>query len=394
MGETQIVPTQCQVDELIVLMEEAVVSERALLAQWLRLAFHDAGTFDRNRNIGGANGCLLTDDRMRLEQENDFLDLALEPLQKIRDNWSGRASAADLIQFAGFFSVVRQKGGETGLNDSKQIELQQLFEWGRMDEDNCDPTWTHNLPGFELGVEPTDIPMRCTMAGSEIKTKMMDRNGFTAMEATALIGAHTIGLTRHIFTEQLAGPWATNGSDEATTKGPVFDNGFHHFLINDVTARTPAAFAESRHPFNVDFPTWFRFEEEDINHLDTDIALAFPSQDTNIHPDYHQFTQAFANDNNLFIESFMKAYDKMSRLGHGNRQLFPSSPCAPKAFAAPGASSSSFATGRIQAPSGGGGGVAFQLELQSSFAEAGVKLQRTAVENQQRTEFLTTPLNL
>ena len=73
----------------------------------------------------GTNGCLLTDDRMRLEQQkNDFLDLAVEPWPKNRDNWSVPEATADLMPLfstTGLFSVARQKGGEKGLYDSKQI---------------------------------------------------------------------------------------------------------------------------------------------------------------------------------------------------------------------------------------------------------------------------------
>ena len=315
---------------------------------------------------------------MRLEKENDSLDLALEPLKIIQETWKGRASSADLIQFAGFFAVIRQRG-KPGLTASKRMELEEIFEWGRADELNCETSWTLNLPGFQLDVDdPTDIPLRCRMAGSEIKNKMMDRNGFTAFEATALIGAHTIGLTRHVFTDQLAGPWAENGHDEATNEGPVFDNGFHSFLIHDVAAKSAEEFADQRDPFTTDFPTWFRFDEGDINHLDTDIVLAFPAQDTSIHPDYHAFTTRFANDGPFFIESFMKAFQKMSRLGVRQR-LVPSIPCVEKTVAAFTSSDRTSA-------------VPYQLELQSAMAQANVRLQNTAIANQAEIEYLTTPL--
>ncbi len=37
-----------------------------LLPQWTCAAFHDAGTFDKNVNAGGANGCPLNQYSMRL----------------------------------------------------------------------------------------------------------------------------------------------------------------------------------------------------------------------------------------------------------------------------------------------------------------------------------------
>ena len=49
--------------------------------------------------------------------------------------------------------------------------------------------------------------------------------------------------------------------------------------------------------------------------MDTDIALAFPSQDASVHPNFHQFTAQFAADPTLFLLEFLLALDKMSLLG-------------------------------------------------------------------------------
>lgn len=94
-----------------------------------------------------------------------------------------------------------------------------------------------------------------------------------------------------------------NGHDSATAKGPVFDNAYHDFLINTITVNTCSDFANAANqnpPFNQDFGTWFR-TSNGLDHLDSDIVLAFPSLDTNIHANFHVFTQAFAANNNLFI---------------------------------------------------------------------------------------------
>ena len=116
-----------------------------------------------------------------------------------------------------------------------------FFTWGRLDEANCDDTTISNLPEFSPRPH-TSFPERCEGAGGEIKEKMMDRNGFTASkligevfcskinllnlnayrfapsivllkteEATALIGAHTIGVIRTMFGQANAGPWVLNG---------------------------------------------------------------------------------------------------------------------------------------------------------------------------------------
>jgi Peroxidase len=304
-------------------MEQAVGIDFAILPQWLRLSFHDAGTFNQMVPEGGANGCLMNHPPMRTMNENLNLDLALNTLAAVQSLWEGNAgtclsvSAADMIQFAGWFSVIRQKD-VPGLTAAKRTELVQRTHWGRPDEKQCQTAWTANLPGFSLGLaDPEDIPGRCKFAGGEIKNKMMDRNGFTDMEATALMGAHTIGLTRNVFGTggSLVSQWAHNGHDSATPQGAVFDNAFHQYLEFDVVANNVFDFANNIAAFDVTFPDWFRETATKIGHLDTDMALAFPSIDTSIHPHFDMFTKLYANDNALFMEHFMAVFTKMSALG-------------------------------------------------------------------------------
>ena len=59
------IPDECEVDILIDIMEVFVTADTSLIAQFLRAAFHDAGTFDQTTNVGGANGCLLNHFPMR-----------------------------------------------------------------------------------------------------------------------------------------------------------------------------------------------------------------------------------------------------------------------------------------------------------------------------------------
>jgi len=324
------VPTECEVDILIRLLDFAISADHKLAAQWLRLSFHDAGTFNQNAGSsadgceaeatqGGANGCLMTNPDFRDQPENGFLDLPILTLTAIKRVWEEHpdtclaVSAADMIQFAGLFASWRQVP-PAGIDATKLATLKK-FEWGRIDETNCDINWCDNLPGFQLGSPANDIAMRCVNSGKEIKTKMMDRNGFTAEEACALIGAHTIGLTRNSFGSDHANPWVKNGSDSATKDGPVFDNAFHQFLKKDLRAKTVQEFVKNLAPFTETFTDWYKDTVDGVNYLDTDIAIAFPSVDKNAYPDFHTFTQTFANDNAMFLAKFFAAMDKMSKLG-------------------------------------------------------------------------------
>ncbi len=60
------IPDKWEVDILIDLIEVEVLAQPKLSPQWLRAAFHDAGTFDQTMPEGGANGCLLTHPPMQL----------------------------------------------------------------------------------------------------------------------------------------------------------------------------------------------------------------------------------------------------------------------------------------------------------------------------------------
>ncbi|KAL7537774.1 hypothetical protein ACHAXR_008055 [Thalassiosira sp. AJA248-18] len=308
------------------MMEPFVMGQHELLAQWTRAAFHDAGTFDQTGPEGGANGCLLNHPAMRLEPENAFLDAPLNTLEAIKIAWIGSPftcidiSSADIIQFAAFFATVRQRGFPESLLSgtptalAKRDILVSQFEWGRPDELNCDTGWTDNLPGFTTPASGGLIPARCTAAGGEIKDKMMDRNGFTALEATALIGAHTIGLVRNTFGPGLAGP-SHLISNLSRPDGPVFDNAYHDFLINTIVENTAPAFAGNVSPFTTIFPNWFRDDPNDLDHLDTDVALAFPTLNAAVHPDFRVHSSTFAASNGNFFRAFFPALKKMSKLG-------------------------------------------------------------------------------
>ena len=238
-----------------------------------------------------------------------------------------------MLQFAIFFATTRQKDtpesliSDTFTANAKRRTLRSGFLWGRPDETQCNTSWTDNLPGFrtpENNITNASIPSRCTGAGGEIKKKMMDRNGFTAEEATVLIGAHTIGMTRHTFGTSFASPWVLNGRDTATPVGAIFDNAYHGFLTNTIVEKDAYSFAGNFAPFTKTFPTWWRDNSTGINHLDTDIILAFPSLNTTVHPHFDIFTKNFAKSNTLFLTTFFKALQKMSQLGV-KVKLFPSS---------------------------------------------------------------------
>lgn len=378
------------------ILDMTVNRNKNLIAQWLRLSFHDAGTFDKNAltSRGGANGCLLTDPRFRKETENDNLDFALNTLEIVIPQWESDPSTcvsvsnADMIQFVGFFSAVRQTG-TPGLNGNKIRQLRENFQWGRVDERRCDIETTSNLPDFRLGTDEDNIPLRCLNAGGEIKAKMIDRNGFTAREANVLIGAHTIGQTRTVFLPGFEAPWVENGDDTATPHGPVFDNAYHKFLVDQIEADSVGEFASNKLTFDETFSTWFRDNDSNsvrLNWLDTDVVLAFPPHDVTVHPNFLQDTHQFANNNQVFLDEFMRALDKMSRLGVTAR-LFNANSCDRGCPTVPG-NGHSFGSGGFRPTSN----EAFFSELDAALARAQETIDERAREDIDNRIILTTPI--
>lgn len=99
--------------------------------------------------------------------------------------------------------------------------------------------------------------------------------------------------------------------------GPIFGNAFHDFLANSIVENDAVSFAGNFAPFTTDFGSWFRVDPLGLNHLDTDVTLAFPSLNLTQHPHYDGFTTNFANSNALFLSTFFAALQKMSQLGVG-----------------------------------------------------------------------------
>jgi hypothetical protein len=111
--------------------------------------------------------------------------------------------------------------------------------------------------------------------------------------------------------------------------GAVFDNAYHNFLANTIVANDAVSFAGNHDPFTDVFPDWFRDSLNETNQLDTDIALAFPSLDTTVHPHFDGYTNSFALSNAEFLNKFFAAMHKMGQLGV-SATLYPATECEPR----------------------------------------------------------------
>ena len=147
----------------------------------LRLAFHDAGTFDVQRGGGGANGTVRLPEELMRSENAGWARECLALLASVREQYPA-VSWADLIALGGA-AAVQKCGGPV-----IQIGL------GRSDHDVAAPV--ARLPG---GYE-----------GAALLKAGFARLGMGPRDLVALAGAHTLGhAQRRGFTLD---PWAFSNS--------------------------------------------------------------------------------------------------------------------------------------------------------------------------------------
>ncbi|XP_020269877.1 putative L-ascorbate peroxidase 6 isoform X1 [Asparagus officinalis] len=178
----------------IVQSEVRNVLSKAKAAGVLRMAFHDAGTFDMDENSGGMNGSIVHE----LERpENAGLKKPFKVLEKAKREIekSQQVSWADVIAVAGA-EAVSLCGGP-----SIPVRL------GREDARMPDPEG--KLP--EESLDASGLK-RCFL-----------KKGFSTQELVALSGAHTLGskgfgnpvvFDNAYFKILLEKPWASSGGSK------------------------------------------------------------------------------------------------------------------------------------------------------------------------------------
>ncbi|TVU04645.1 hypothetical protein EJB05_47771 [Eragrostis curvula] len=165
----------------------ALISVKGCAPIMLRLAWHDAGTYDVNTKTGGANGSI------RFEEEythgsNAGLKIAIDLLEPIKAK-NPRITYADLYQLAGVVAV-EVTGGPT-------IE----FVPGRRDSSVC----------------PREGRLPDAKKGAPHLRDIFYRMGLTDKDIVALSGGHTLGKAHP----------ERSGFDGAWTKEPLkFDNSY------------------------------------------------------------------------------------------------------------------------------------------------------------------------
>jgi L-ascorbate peroxidase len=147
----------------------------------LRLAFHDAGTFDERTGTGGAHGAVHLPEELQRGDNTGWGHACIELLAEAKASYPS-LSWADLVALGGAAAVQRCGG--------------PVMHIGLGRTDATVPAPPHRLPG---GYE-----------GAGLLKAIFARMGLGARELVALSGAHTLGHTqRRPFT---LNPWVFSNS--------------------------------------------------------------------------------------------------------------------------------------------------------------------------------------
>ena len=168
-------------------------NEKPCMPIIVRLAWHDAGTYDAKTKTGGPNASIRFSELSH--NANNGLEKAIGFMQPIKDEFP-KVSHADLYQFAGIVAVEFCGGPKIP------------FRQGRVDV------------GEDKAVEEGRLP-----DGHKKEQHLRDvfyRMGFNDQEIVALSGAHTIGKA-HPDRSDWDGPW--------TAKMYEFDNEYFKNLL-------------------------------------------------------------------------------------------------------------------------------------------------------------------
>ncbi|CAE6156762.1 unnamed protein product [Arabidopsis arenosa] len=173
----------------------ALISSRNCAPIMLRLAWHDAGTYDAKKKTGGPNGSIRFKEELN-RPHNKGLEKAVAFCEEVKAKHP-RVSYADLYQLAGVVAVEVTGGPAIP------------FTPGRKDADSPDDG---ELPNPNEGA-------------SHLRT-LFSRMGLSDRDIVALSGGHTLGRA-HKERSDFEGPW---------TQDPLkFDNSYFVELLKGET---------------------------------------------------------------------------------------------------------------------------------------------------------------
>jgi len=228
----------------------------------VRLAWHAAGTFDKESGSGGSNGAT-----MRFSPECDHganagLKIARDLLEPIKKKYPN-ISYADLWTLAGVVAIEEMGGPKVAWSP------------GRTDADDSSSC-------------PPDGRLPDASKGSSHIRDIFYRMGFNDQEIVALSGAHTLGRC-HPDRSGFVNPW--------TNAPTTFSNLFFQDLRNKKWQKKKWS-----------GPLQYEDKSGELMMLPTDMALIWDRK-------FRKHVDVYAKDEAKFFEDFSQAFSKLLALG-------------------------------------------------------------------------------
>eukprot|EP00672_Neobodo_designis_P024404 CAMPEP_0174830732 /NCGR_PEP_ID=MMETSP1114-20130205/2688_1 /TAXON_ID=312471 /ORGANISM="Neobodo designis, Strain CCAP 1951/1" /LENGTH=329 /DNA_ID=CAMNT_0016064535 /DNA_START=40 /DNA_END=1029 /DNA_ORIENTATION=- len=242
-------------------LEEALEDDLAAAPSLVRLAWHEAGTWDCKAKDGSPNSASMRFKPECAHAANAGLDKARAWLEPIKKKFPA-IPYADLWALAGCVAIESMGGPEVP------------FRWGRTD-------------AKESKVPDGRLPD--ASQGEKHIRDVFTRLGFNDRETVALIGAHAIGEC-HADASGYVGPWSHDKLG--------FMNSFFTELLNNEWV------LDKRRPLL----QYTDAETRTLMMLPSDVALLYDKS-------YRKWVDKYAEDGDLFNADFAKAFQKLLELG-------------------------------------------------------------------------------
>lgn len=250
---------------------------------FVRLAWHSAGTYDKNTGKGGTEGA-----GMRYEPEanwgaNAGLHIARARLEPIKAKFPG-ITYSDLWSLAGTVAIEEMGGPK--------------MNWrpGRKDHVEGQVSLPDGLLPDADGRDKKDKP-------SDHLRDIFYRMGFNDKEIVCLAGAHALGRC-HEDRSGFWGPW--------TNAPTTFSNEYYRLLLEERWSKK-----KTHKGKEWTGPEQYESQNGELMMLPTDLALVW---DDKMRP----YVEQYAKDEELFFKDFSKAWIKLQELGvrkfHGWRR--------------------------------------------------------------------------
>jgi catalase (peroxidase I) len=226
---------------------------------FVRLAWHASGTYSQFDLTGGSNGATMRFCPESRHGANNGLGIARDALEPVKRKHPS-LSYADLWVLASIVAIKEMGGPDIN------------FTPGRSDARDGRST-------------PPEGRLPDANRNADHIRAIFYRMGFSDREIVALLGAHALGRC-HRENSGFVGAW-THSPD-------VFSNDFFVQLLNEKWEK-------------VELPNGnyqFNDPKREIMMLPSDMELVTD-------PDFHRWTVAFANDEELFFHDFAAAYEKL-----------------------------------------------------------------------------------